>query len=78
MPGPSFNDNAAPQQLMMENNGSGDPIYIGLAGPGTPTSEPGWQIRKFVYVGGNVTSITYADGKDSFTKVWDSRASYAY
>ena len=51
--------------------------YIGLAQIGAATSEAGFQIKKIV-VSGNVTSITWADSTDAFTKVWDDRATYTY
>lgn len=53
-------------------------IYHGRAKPGTATSSPGWQIRKFTYSGILVTEIKYASGNSKFDKTWDSRATYDY
>lgn len=51
--------------------------YIGKAQIGTATSEAKWQIKK-IYSSGTDTSITWADGTDEFSKVWDNRSSYSY
>lgn len=51
--------------------------YVGNAQLGTAASSAGWQIQK-VSVSGNVTTISWADGVDSFTKIWDNRATYTY
>ena len=51
--------------------------YIGLAQIGTASSEAGFQIKK-ISVSGTVTSITWADSTDAFTKVWDDRTTYTY
>lgn len=65
----------------MENLTSGQALYIGEAVPGTATSATGWRIRKLEYGNGNSmppTGVTWADGTNAFTKVWDSRATYSY
>ena len=51
--------------------------YFGKAVRGSSTSSAVWQIYR-ISVGGTVTSFEWADGDDSFTKVWDNRASYSY
>ena len=59
--------------------GGTNPIYIGMAVPGTATATAGWQLRKLAYdANGNVTSILHANGVADFTNVWDSRAAYSY
>jgi hypothetical protein len=50
--------------------------YFGKAEPGTPLSSALWQIRRIDTSGD--TTITYAGGVDSFTKVWDNRLTYSY
>lgn len=65
----------------MQNNGSGQPEYIGEAWPGTATSEAKWRIKKMEYDDGKYkppTGQVWADGEASFSKVWDNRASYSY
>jgi len=54
-------------------------IYRGLAEPGTATSAAAWRICKYIYdANGNVTQIDWADGVNTFTKIWDSRDGYSY
>ncbi len=53
--------------------------YIGLADPGTSASDAQWQIKKITYDGnGNVTDIQFAQGVNTYSKVWDNRATYSY
>jgi hypothetical protein len=71
--------NATNMALQIEYDGQSNPIYIGLASPGTLTSETNWQIRKLTFDGqNNVTAIEYADGTPSFTKEWDERTTGGY
>lgn len=51
--------------------------YVGKALIGTATSEAKWQIKKIITSGTN-TQITYAEGSDNFSYVWDNRTSYTY
>jgi hypothetical protein len=71
--------NASNLALKIERDGSGNPIYIGLASPGTTASESFWQIKKLTFNGSNdVTDIEYADGNPNFDNVWNDRASLTY
>ena len=51
--------------------------YIGLAPFGSATSSSVWQIQK-IGESATVTTVTYADGDDSYNNVWDDRASLSY
>lgn len=51
--------------------------YVGKAAPNTATSAASWQIKKIDSTT-NPTSIKFADGVTSFTKVWDNRATFTY
>ncbi len=51
--------------------------YIGNSKPGTATNLPLWRIKK-IYTSGTVTSITFANGKDSFEATWDNRLTETY
>jgi hypothetical protein len=63
----------------MENNASGQPVYLGEAIPGTAKDVTGWRIKKIVYDENNfVTDIQWADGTAEFDKTWDSRDTYTY
>lgn len=64
----------------MDNSGpNGQPLYIGFAEPGTPTSIGKWQIRRISYDGNSfVTDVEFADGVNTFNKKWDDRATYTY
>lgn len=43
------------------------------------TSAPDWRIRKRVISGtGDSVTDTYAEGDNTFDKIWDNRASYTY
>ena len=67
-----------PRAIVIEYSGD-NPIYIGLANPGTDTDDPGWQIRKLTFDGGgNVTRIQYANGSASYSAIWDNRATITY
>ena len=71
--------NASSLSLRIERDGSSNPIYLGIASPGTPTSSSLWQIRKLTFDGGNnVTAIQFAGGTANFNSVWDDRASLSY
>ena len=52
--------------------------YIGVAQPGSLTSESKWQIRKMSYSGNLTTAILFADGNTNFDNIWDNRASLSY
>jgi len=51
--------------------------YVGEASPGTATSAATWRVKKILDSGGS-TTVSWADGASSFTKVWDDRASFSY
>jgi len=51
--------------------------YIGEAAADSATSAPVWRITR-LFESGTITSVTHADGVDTYTKVWDDRASYSY
>lgn len=71
--------NASNLALQLHYDGSSNPIYIGIAKPGTATSAAFWQIRKLTFDGGNnVTSIKYASGSPDFNQIWDDRAGLSY
>lgn len=71
--------NAVNMSLRIERDGSGNPIYIGIASPGTLTSSSFWQIRKLTFNGSNdVTAIEYANGSPAFDAIWDNRGSLSY
>lgn len=62
--------------------GGTNPIYIGVAAPGSLTSAAAWTIQKLTYdANNNVTAVTWAtvtNGKPSGTEIWDSRAALTY
>ena len=63
----------------IEYDSDDDPIYIGEAAPSTSKSSPLWRIKKITYdASKNPIDIQYADGTQSFSKVWDDRATYTY
>lgn len=70
--------------LQVENDASGNAIYIARAKVGTATSEEKWQISKQTYDANDaVTSVTWpqnADGAASsdYEFSYDDRATYTY
>lgn len=65
--------------VVLERDGNGNPLYIGIALPGTPTSAALWQIRKLTWDISNFpTSIQYANGSTALSAIWDNRASLSY
>lgn len=65
--------------IRIEYDGNSNPIYIGIAAPGTLDGASYWQLRKLTFDGNNnVTAIQYADGNSSFNKIWDSRSDGTY
>lgn len=53
-------------------------LYKGEAVPGALKSQAIWRIRKInIALDGDITEV-WADGTDTFAKVWDDRASYSY
>ena len=54
-------------------------LYRGEAQPGTAESSPAWRIRKITIAAlDNDIVETWADGTDTFTKIWDNHLSYSY
>jgi hypothetical protein len=54
-------------------------VYQGWAATGSSTASPLWRICKLSYNSNNfVTDIQWANGSQSFTAIWDDRASYNY
>jgi len=68
----------SPYQVLIENDGSGNPLYVGESSPGAPSSGATWRIKKIAYSGGYVVSVKYADGDELFNNIWDNRASLTY
>jgi len=64
--------------LANDFDGSGNPIYVGRAAPGSSKASAVWQIRKLTYSGTNPTDYQYANGSTAFNAVWDNRAALSY
>lgn len=63
----------------IEYDGDDDPVYIGEAAPSTTKSASLWRIKKITYdASKNPTDIQFADGTQTFTKVWNDRSVYIY
>jgi len=76
MPG---NNELANYTVKMENNASGDPVYVGKTARGNASSLGVWQIQKITYDGnGGVTDVQWPSKSDKFDFVWDDRTSYTY
>lgn len=63
--------------LALQFDASANPVlYLGEAIPGSTTAEPVWRISKIDTTTGVVWQ--WAGGKNSFTNVWDDRATLSY
>ena len=51
--------------------------YIGESLAGTLPAAAAWRIKK-VLVTGAITTVKYASGVTTFTKVWNDRVGYVY
>lgn len=70
---------AAPYTLVLEYDGTNNPIYIGKASQGSLKSAAAWQIRKLTWDGSsNVTDIQFANGSPAYNAIWNNRGSFAY
>ena len=71
--------NASNLSLQLDYSGGTNPIYIGLATPGSLTSAAVWQIRLLTWDGNNnPTQIQYANGSPSFDQIYDNRGNLSY
>ena len=68
-------DVAANYTTLIDEQGSVS--YVGRAVPSSLTSAPVWQIQRITQTETSV-AVEYANGTDTFNKVWDARASLAY
>lgn len=70
--------------LQAQNDGNGNPIFLGRAKVGTLTSEAKWQIRFIVYdAQQGVTSVTWPENDEGnpsgdYEFVWDDRGTFTY
>ena len=65
-------------QVVIDYDGSNNPIYIGKAATGTASANTQWQIKRITYSGTNPTNIQWADGNSEFDNSWTNRASLTY
>lgn len=64
-------------EARFENDGDGNPIYIGYCPtPNAPTDEPIWYIIKVDYVAQFVVRKRLPDDGPKFGYTWDDRATY--
>lgn len=66
--------------LAFDNTGTnGNTIYVGSTKPGNIKSASKWKIQKITYdANDNPTDIQWPNGDNSFSYVWDDRATYTY
>lgn len=55
-----------------------NPIYIGVAAPGSSISDNVWRIKRISYSGDNPTVIEWADGDTKYDNVWGNRTLLSY
>lgn len=72
------------QALQAQNDANGNPIYLGRARAGTPTSEAKWQIQFITWdANQSVTSVEWpqnalGNASTEYEFEWDERASYTF
>lgn len=63
----------------IEYDANQDPVYMGEAVHGSSKHSAVWRIKKVTYdVNHNPTSILWAEGTTSFSKIWVDRGDYTY
>lgn len=67
----------------MEYDATDNPIYIGVANPGSATASAVWRIKRLTWVAGtvtgfNCTTILFAGGSTAFKFAWDDRTTLSY
>ena len=60
------------QQMRVEYDIDGNPIYVGITASGVASSGTGWVISKYTWSSGNMTLKQVAEG------TWDGRAALSY
>ena len=65
-------------QLDYVGRTDGQPVFVGWAEPGTPTSSAAWRIVFLTYVANQLTQLQWASGTMAYNFVWDNRASLVY
>ena len=75
--GASGGEDEVPYDLEIDETSTPNATYIGQADPGTGVATAAWRIKKIDESGG-ATSVNWADGVATFTKVWDDRLTYTY
>ena len=73
-------DLGIPYTQAMDNSGTNNAtVYIGKTKPGNAKSDSKWQLQKLSYdANGMVSDIQWPSGDNSFSYVWDDRATYTY
>jgi hypothetical protein len=66
------------QKIEIEYDGSHNPIFVGIAEPGSLTADPVWRVAQLNYSGSDLVEVVYADGTAESNHVWDDRAGYSY
>ena len=74
--GTGFNDFTLRYIQRIDYQNEMQPVYIGLAEPGTNSGSSSWQIRKYSFSGAPsmVTAVLFGSGTTAFDKVWNNRS----
>ncbi len=71
-------------EIRCQNDANGNPVYIGRAKAGTPTSEQKWQISYHTWdANDSLLTKQWPQNTDGFVStdyefIWDNRAAYVY
>jgi len=58
----------------MDYQGAYQPVYIGLALPGTGSETAGWMIRKYIYENNLNVAVLFGSGNTTFNAKWSDRS----
>lgn len=64
--------------MRLDYDSSSNLIFLGKGKQGAVNGDASWRIQQFTWSGGNLVSITWADGDSEFDNVWNNRASLSY
>jgi len=68
------NDFTTTYKQYMDYDGGYQPVYIGLALPGTGSETVGWMLRKNIYENDLNVAVLFGSGNTNFDKKWSDRA----
>ena len=63
------------EAIRWDDTSTANTIYVGYGAPGSITSSAVWRIMR---VNTSTKAVTWADGIESYTQIWDNRTGLTY